>query len=260
MKRKSALLLLLSIISLTMLAQDYTTVEGIPYRDGADAERCCLDVTFKPGLSGRPVIVWFHGGGLTKGKRYTPEAFLARDYVVVAPSYRLAPVPVKDILDDAASAVAWVMKTITEYGGDPSRIYLSGHSAGGYIVSMLALDKRYLAVYDINPDLFAAIVPFSGQMITHYTERASRGIPNTQPVIDDMAPLYHIRPDAAPFLLITGDRDKEMLRRYEENLYFFEMMKYVGHPSIELHEMKDCTHSGMRTPGYKVFMDYIASQ
>jgi hypothetical protein len=60
--------------------------------------------------------------------------------------------------------------------------------------------------------------------------RAERGIEGTRPVVDDLAPLYHVRKDAPPLLLITGDRELEMLGRYEENAYLMRMMKVVGHP------------------------------
>jgi acetyl esterase/lipase len=66
-------------------------------------------------------------------------------------------------VDDAAAAAAWVMKNIERYGGDPNKIYLAGHSAGGYLVSMIGLDKRRLAKYDVDVDKFAALIPFSGR-------------------------------------------------------------------------------------------------
>lgn len=66
--------------------------------------------------------------------------------------------------------------------------------------------------------------------ITHFTVRQERGIEGTQPVVDELAPLYHVRKDAPPLLLITGDREMEMMGRYEENAYRMRMMKVVGHP------------------------------
>ena len=65
----------------------------------------------------------------------------------------------------------------------------------------------------------AGLIPFSGHTITHFTVRKERGIPGTQPIIDEMAPLYHVRADCPSLVLITGDRNKEMLGRYEENAY-----------------------------------------
>ena len=218
---KRLLILALALLAaLPASAQKYKHDRGISYRDEEISPRCRLDVSYVKKAEDRPVIVWFHGGGLTGGQKHTPQELLTKDYVVVAAGYRLYPdAQVSEIIDDAAAAVAWVVKNISKYGGSPDKIYLAGHSAGGYLVAMLGLDKHWLAKYGVDADKMAAIVPYSGQMITHFTERASRGIPEARPVVDEMSPLYHIRPDAAPFLLITGGRDQEMLRRYEENAY-----------------------------------------
>ena len=93
-------------------------------------------------------------------------------------------------IDDAAAAVAWVFKNIGKYGGDPKKIIVSGHSAGGYLTTMIGLDKQYLAAYGIDANSIYKLVPFSGQMITHFEIRKERGIPDTQPVVDQMAPLF----------------------------------------------------------------------
>lgn len=230
--------------------------ERVCYRQGQD--RCFIDISYKEKSASTPVIVWFHGGGLTGGEAGTPIEFLSENYTVASVEYRLFPqAGVREIIDDAAKAVAWICENIESYGGNPSQIFLAGHSAGGYLVSMLALDKHYLAGYGVDADRFAAIAPYSGQMITHFTERKSRGISDTCPLVDEMAPLYHIRPDAPPFLLMTGGRDHEMLRRYEENAYFCEMMKLVGHKNIILNEFDGFDHGGMDKPGHSVFMEYI---
>ena len=239
-----------------MAGGKYKTDKDISYKEGIS--RCKLDVSYVRNAKDRPVIVWFHGGGLTEGSKHTPEALLKEDYVVVAAGYRLYPeTQVADIIDDAAAAVAWVVKNISRYGGSPSKIYLAGHSAGGYLVAMLGLDKHYLAKYGADADSMAAIVPYSGQMITHFTERAARGIPATRPVIDELSPLYHIRPDAPPFLVVTGGRETELYRRYEENAYFVEMMKLVGHKNMVFCEEEGFTHGGMAAPAHLLLMKYI---
>ena len=256
--KRLMLLALALLLPLSAAAGKYTTEKDIIYRKDVKSERCRLDVSYVADAKDRPVIIWFHGGGLTGGEKSTPQRLLSQDYVVVAAGYRLYPeAQVRDIIDDAAAAVAWVVGNISEYGGSTGKIYLAGHSAGGYLSAMLALDKHYLAKYGVDPDMFAGIVPYSGQMITHFTERASRGIPEARPVVDEMSPLYHIRPDAAPFLLITGGRNLEMLRRYEENAYFFEMMKYVGHRDISLYEEDGFDHGGMVAPGHLLLLKYI---
>jgi hypothetical protein len=83
----------------------------------------------------------------------------------------------------------------------------------------------------VDADRLAGLVPFSGQCITHFTVRAERGIKDTQPVVDDLAPLSHVRKDAPRLVLITSDRNVEMLGRYEVNAYLWRMMKLVGHPA-----------------------------
>lgn len=235
--------------------QEYTTLTA-QYR--SEDKNCYLEISYKDGAADRPVIVWFHGGGLTKGIAKTPAELLTEDYVVASVSYRLYPdVSVKEIIDDAALAVAWVVKNAKQYGGSLDKIYLSGHSAGGYLVSMISLDKSYLARYGVDANMIAGVIPLSGQMITHFTERKARGMERTKIVVDEMAPLYHLRADASPFLLITGDRDLELLRRYEENAYFYEMMKLSGHKDIILHELGGFNHGGMSRPGKLLLMDYI---
>ena len=72
-------------------------------------------------------------------------------------------------VDDAAASVAWVFQNITSYGGDPKLIFVSGHSAGGYLTSMLGLDKSYLNSYGIDVDDIAGLIPYSGHTITHFT-------------------------------------------------------------------------------------------
>lgn len=257
MKRILTLALVLLFV-LPASAEKYKQDRGIVYRDGEAHPRCKLDVSYVKKAEDRPVIVWFHGGGLTGGQKHTPKELLTKDYVVVAAGYRLYPeAQVAEIIDDAAAAVAWVVKNISRYGGSPDKIYLAGHSAGGYLSAMLGLDKHWLAKYGVDADKMAAIVPYSGQMITHFTERAARGIPATRPVIDELAPLYHVRPDAPPFLVITGGRDIELYRRYEENAYFVEMMKLVGHKDIILYEEDGFDHGGMAAPAHQLLMKYI---
>ena len=251
--------LLLSIIA---SARDYEYDKEIRYRSGNDPyidKMCRLDVAYEKGGEDRPVIVWYHGGGLTGGWRHVPEALLKDGAVVVGVGYRFASeVPVSEILDDAAASVAWVLQNIEKYGGSKSRIYLAGHSAGGYIVAMLGLDKQYLAKYDIDPDKeIAAVVPYSGQSITHFAHRKKMGIPQDKPIIDEMAPLYHVRGDAAPMLIISGDREMEMVGRYEENAYFTRMLRLNGHKDVIFYEVDGFGHGDMADPAHILLLKYI---
>jgi acetyl esterase/lipase len=122
---------------------------------------------------------------------------MEKGYAVIGVGYRLSPkVKAPAYIEDAAAAVAWVFGHIPDYGGNPNLIFVAGHSAGGYLGMMLTLDKKYLNKYHIDANRIAALIPFSGQAITHFTVRQERGIKDTQPLIDEFAPLYFVRPDA----------------------------------------------------------------
>jgi len=241
----------------------YQTVEDIAYRAENDAtpyikERCRLDVYYPTDVKAFPTVVWFHGGGLTGGKRSVPKQLKEQGIAVVAVNYRLSPkVKVTSCIDDAAAAVAWTFRNIEKHGGSADRIFVSGHSAGGYLTSMIGLDKRWLAAHSVDADDIAGLIPFSGHTITHFTVRKERGIDGKQPIIDDMAPLFHVRNDCPPLLLITGDRELEMLGRYEENAYLWRMMQVIGHPNTALHELDGYNHGQMAEPAHPLLLRFI---
>ncbi|RJP64152.1 MAG: alpha/beta hydrolase [Ignavibacteriales bacterium] len=217
-----------------------------------------LDVYYPLDKKNFQTVIWFHGGGLTSGSRSIPEELLQKGISIVDVDYRLSPkVYCKEIIDDAASAIAWTFKNIAKYGGDTNKIFISGHSAGGYLVMMTGLDKKWLAKYNIDADRIAGIIPFSGQAITHFTIRKERSIPETQPVIDEFAPLYHVRKDAPPLILITGDRELELLGRYEENAYLYRMMKIAGHKETSLYELDGFNHGDMVKPACSIMLKHI---
>lgn len=238
---------------------------AIPYRTSDDAytqEMCTLDISYTEASRKEAVIVWFHGGGLTGGKKELPQALIGKGYVVVGVGYRLCPqVRVPDCIDDAAAAVAWVWQHIADYGGDPTKIVLAGHSAGGYLVSMIGLDKHWLASYGVNANEMAAVAPYSGQAISHFQYRNENGISNPlQPTIDAYAPLYHVRADAPPLLILSGDREMELYGRYEENAYFVRMLRLVGHQDVTFYEVDGFDHGGMAAPGHLLLLKYMANR
>ena len=135
-------------------------------------------------------------------------------------------------------------------------VFVAGHSAGGYLASMVGLDKRWLQKHEIDANQIAGLIPFSGHTITHFTVRDERGMENTKVVVDDLAPLYHVRADAPPLLLITGDRELEMLGRYEENAYLMRMMRVVGHPDTRIMELDGYGH-GMTEPAFPLLVKEV---
>lgn len=266
MRQLFTLLLLSCSIGHTLKAQDvgYDIKENISYYSDSIVdtdlyikERCVLDIYYPQKEDSFATIIWFHGGGLKAGEKEIPEALKNKGMAVVSVNYRLYPkVKAPTYIEDAAAAVAWVFNNIASFGGNPHLIFVSGHSAGGYLASMVGLDKSYLQKFNIDADQIAGLIPFSGHTITHFTVREERGIEGTQPVIDELAPLYHVRPDAPPMLLITGDREKELLGRYEENAYMMRMMRVAGHQRTHIMEMNGYDH-GMTYPAFPLLINEV---
>lgn len=241
----------------------YLTQENTVYRTAENLteemqSRCRLDIYYPENRKGFQTVVWFHGGGLTSGSKFIPERLKNKGIAIAAVNYRLHPaVKNPGYIEDAAAAVAWVFNNIEQFGGSREKIIVSGHSAGGYLAMMVGLDKQWLAAFGVDADAIRMLVPFSGHTITHMTIRKEMGISDKQPVVNEFAPLWHVRSDAPPLHLITGDRELEMLGRYEENAYMWRMMKVAGHDSTYLYEMDGFDHGGMALPGYDLLLQII---
>lgn len=256
--------ILLLSIALTAAASVYAAPreeKNISYYNGTDPyaiERCKLDVSVPDNATDTPLVVWFHGGGLTGGGKEIPKRLRDAGYVVVAPNYRLIPrVPVDSCINDAARAVAWAFDNAVRLGSSPRKIFVAGHSAGGYLTAMIGLEKKWLAKYGVDADSIAALVPYSGQMITHFAHSDLQHIPALKATVDQYAPLYHVRPDAPPFILITGDPENELYGRYEENLYMWRMMKLTGHPYTRIYRLDGYDHGAMAEPAHHILRDQI---
>lgn len=244
-------------------ASGYHTLTDMSYipQDSPDAyrrERCKMDLYYPLEAKDFPTIVWFHGGGLSAGNKSIPEELKKQGFAVIAANYRLSPkATAPAYIEDAAEVVAWAFKNIKKYGGSPDKIFVGGHSAGAYLSCMTGLEKKWLARHGINANRVAGLLPMSSQCITHYTIRKERGIADTQPVIDEYAPLFHVRNDAPPMLLVTGDRELEMLGRYEENAYMNRMMKLAGHKQTTLYELDGYNHGGMIKGAYPLMIRFV---
>lgn len=242
----------------------YETIENIPYRaEIADAyaqERCVLDLYRPLDSTGYATVVFFHGGGLENGNKFVPEEWRERGIAVVAANYRLHPRVKNPVYtEDAAAAVAWALRNVADYGGDPQRIYVSGHSAGGYLASMIGLDTTYLAVHECHPDSLAGLAPLSGHTITHFTPRRESGLEWNDVVVDKFAPIRHLRPVTPPILLVTGDREMELFGRYEENAFFWRILKASGNDGVTLRELEGFNHVSMLQPATLLVLEMIRS-
>jgi len=248
-------------------ATDYKVEKGIAYRDDERIEklqtdymkkRCKLDFYYPADKKEFATVVWFHAGGMKGGNRFFPAGLKGQGIGIIAVDYRLSPkVTSPAYIEDAAAAVAWAFDNVRQRGGSPKKIFVAGHSAGGYLTSMVGMDKRWLEPHGIDCDTIAGLISYSGHSITHMTVRAERGISDKTPVVDEMAPLFHVRDDGPPVLLLSGDREKEMLGRYEETAYFWRMLKVAGHADVDLIELKGKDHGGMVKAGHAEALRFI---
>jgi hypothetical protein len=191
-------------------AADEKIHKGVYYGPGNGTEyqkeKCRLDIYPPSDQSEKfPVLIYFHGGGITGGNRGGPD-LTAQGVFLVAPSYRLSPkVKCPDYLNDAADAVAWTFNNIEKYGGDPNRIFIGGMSAGSYLAALITMDKSWLEKRGIDIDRIAGLLPISGHMITHFTVRKERGLTASTGLADEFAPLYHVRKTPFPIFIQCGD-------------------------------------------------------
>lgn len=236
-------------------------VNDVKKTDKYKRERCILDICYPIDKKDFSTIVWIHGGGLIGGEMSIPQELVNRGFAIIAIEYRLSPkVKCPAYIEDAAAAVAWAVKNIKSFGGDSTQIYVAGSSAGAYLTMMIGMDKSWLAKYGIDSDQLAGYMPLSGQMITHFTIRAERGIPESEVVIDEFAPLFHVRANTPPILLFTGDRDLDMKNRYNENYDFYTQMKSLGNNNISLTEFKGYDHSTMSNAALPQVVLFVKEQ
>ena len=132
----------------------YDKTVGIAYGDDP-RQKLDVYVPHRP-MPGAPVVVFFYGGSWNSGSRvdyrFVGEALASRGIVTVVADYRLYPqVRYPLFLRDGARAVAWTKAHIREFSGNPQRVYLMGHSSGGYNAAMLALDDEWLAAVGMSP-------------------------------------------------------------------------------------------------------------
>lgn len=175
--------------------KDITYIDGDP----ADAAKHKLDLYLPKDRSHFPVLVFLHGGSWRSGDRSLYAAFGNRfaklGIGVAIPSYRLMPKnPHPAQIEDAAAAFAWVYKNAAKFGGDPERIYLAGHSAGGHLAALLALDDSYLAKHEVPIRAIRGVATLSGVYdVGEIKEFKSAG--------PAASPMTHVHPSAPPFLV-----------------------------------------------------------
>ena len=191
----------------------------------APGDRHELDIYAPEGRSSAPVVVFIYGGGWQDGSkseyRFVAAALASRGFLTVVPDYRLFPgVRFPAFLQDNAAAVAWTKANIARYGGDPRRIFLMGHSAGAYNVTMLTLDRQWLGDQGLDPDRdIAGTVGLAGPY--DFLPLPNPGLEDIFAPSGDLRlsqPITFARGNAPPMFLATGATDQTVLPRNTAHL------------------------------------------
>jgi arylformamidase len=198
-------------------------VKDIPYPGAAKGDRRrSLDLYLPQKSDAKPLLIFVHGGfWALSDDNYRIGASIAetlvQDGVAVAlVRYRLAPAsrhPAQ--VEDVATAVAHLIHKAGEYGFDAKRIYLAGHSAGGHLAALVALDRKYLARHKITTDRISGVIVLSGIFdLTPVHEIGAQQRQATRQAFDpsfealkNASPVTHVRADAPKFLILSASRD-----------------------------------------------------
>ena len=194
----------------------------------------------------RPMVVFFYGGSWSSGERasyrFVGEALASRGVVTLVADYRLSPqVRYPAFLQDSAAAVSWAFAHAAELGADPGRIYVMGHSAGGYNAAMLALDPRWLAQVGLRPQQLAGWIGIAGPY-----DFLPIGIPEVQQAFDwpstpaDSQPLMHVSAAAPRTLLIAASNDA-LVSPQRNTLALDRRLRDAGVP-VHTHVLERVSH------------------
>ena len=164
MKQLAALVVV--VIALAASARGQNVTRNVPYA-GAQDEKRTLDVYAPAGAKGLPVVFWIHGGGWQSGDKtdvkLKPQWFMDKGFVFVSTNYRLLPaVDMATLTRDVARSFRWVEDHVADYGGDPKRVLVGGHSAGAQLAALICTDERYLKEQGVSFDVLKGCVPVDG--------------------------------------------------------------------------------------------------
>lgn len=203
----------------------------------ADPVKHTLDLYRPRTRKDLPVLLFFHGGVWQMGDkeqyRHIGTAFARRGILTAVVNYRLTPtVRHPGHVRDAARAVAWAVRHAAEFGGRPDRVFLSGHSAGGHLVTLLLMDPQYLRAERVDADSLAGVIPLSGVFdLTKAMDDTPQGgaavyihppFGTDRRGLEAASPIKHLRKTPVPLLVLLAGEDyramQEQSQRFVETL------------------------------------------
>ena len=207
------------VLNATVSTDTYRRTQDIAYGpDDGPQGRQKLDV-YQPvsgtalGAGSAPMVVFFYGGSWSSGDRadyrFVGEALASQGIVAVIADYRLSPtVRYPVFVEDSALAMRWAFDHAGQFGANPAKVFVMGHSAGAYNAAMLALDKRWLGKVGLSPARLAGWIGLAGPY-----DFLPIGDPKTQVAFNwpntpaDSQPLFFASSASPPALLLAPTRD-----------------------------------------------------
>lgn len=239
----------------------------LKYRDGntefVDPAKHTLDL-YTPKEAGWPVLVFAHGGGWTSGDkdlsvggkevyRNIGRYFAERGVGTAVINYRLMPgVHWTTQIGDVASAVDWVYQNAPRYGGDTTRFYLSGHSAGAQLVVRVATDPAPLTLRGTSPGIVDGVIAVSGagydmvDSLTYAMGAEFEYLDRRFGVVDGSAEwpanasvVQFVNEQSPPMIFFVGSREHQSFTRQAEIM----MQALHAHGvAADLHVVRGATH------------------
>lgn len=245
-------------------------VQDIAYAGNAiEPAKQALDVYRQEKASKAPVLVFLHGGAWVRGDRkqypFLANRFAREGYVVAVPSYRLSPRYAHPAhIEDAAAAVAWIFQNIAKHGGDPRRIVIAGHSAGGHLVALLATDPQWLNAHNLSPGMLRGVIGLSGVYdLTGPAGRAAGAIFGRDPAkLRAVSPRFQLTAAVPPALLTFCQFDyptlPEQAREFHEAILAIERSSTLVEVPGETHitEILSIVKDGDRTA--RAMLEFLA--
>ncbi|MBN1317205.1 MAG: alpha/beta hydrolase [Anaerolineales bacterium] len=224
-------------------------------------EQLSLDVAYQSGLDVRldvyspddgayyPVLIFVHGGGWSKYNKglFAPAAMklLPEKMVVVIPDHTKYPhANYEQMSNEIAGVISWTLENVEQYGGDPNRVVVCGHSSGGHLVGLALMDQHYLNAYGhTSGEVKGVIYASSGyDLNAQYKYELDKsnnkgtdlmetmiGIAGNKENFSVASPVTYVRKDLPPALIIHGDADKTI--PVSLAVEFHEALQEAGAPS-----------------------------
>ena len=191
---------------------------------------------------GWPVIVFFYGGSWNTGERadyqFVGEALAARGVLTLVADYRLYPeVRYPDFLSDSALALAYGLDQAARLGGDPKRVFVMGHSAGGYNAAMLALDARWLKAVGRAPSELAGWIGLAGPYDFFPTDNPAAQPVFFHPNYPALAQPIQFTPSNAPRSFLAAPVNDRLVSPQRSTLQLANKLRSAGVPvTLKLYE------------------------